>query len=170
MRNILQSSFPVFFFFVLTIEIFSALFSCEKNNPEKRSENGPEDAVVVDVVGEDSHGDSVTAEYLHEIIHSGRKVLLNFCYCCDCKITKPMLQNAVEKYALPVTVITVDVMEHFDLADAYGVKQSPLYILFNERGEKTDTLYGFTENDFMDSKEVQEWLKNGVLESERGLK
>ena len=169
MRNILQSSSPFFVFFISTIVVFSAFVSCEKN-VEKRSENVEQDSAHVDVVGEESHGDSVTAEYLHEMLHSERKVLLNFCYCCDCKITKPMLQSAVEKFDLPVTLVTVDVKEHFDLADEYGVKQSPLYILFDERGEKMDTLYGIKDNDFMDAEEIQKWLKNMVLESERRLR
>ena len=151
---------------ILAIVVFGAVFSCSGNDPSERNEEVQQDSVPADVVDEGSHADSVTAEYLDEMIHSGRQLLLNFCYCCDCKITKPLLQKAIEKTGIPVTLVTVDVKEHIELADEYGVKQSPFYILYNETGQVVDTLYGYMENDFVELKQIQKWLKEG---SRKGL-
>jgi len=97
-------------------------------------------------------------------------VLLNFCYCCDCTVTKPILQTAIEKLTAPVTLVTVDVKEHFDLADEYGVKQSPFYMLFDGTGQMVDSLYGYKENDLLDSEKVQSWLEERVSKTERRMK
>ena len=164
MRYVLFDVLP----YILILLVCAFLCSCGENKQqEQRKEIEPDS---VDRVDEGSHADSVTSEYLDEMIHSGHKVLLNFCYCCDCKITKPLLQTAIEKLAAPISLVTVDVKEHFDLADEYGVKQSPFYILFDETGLMVDTLYGYEEDDLMDSKKVQSWLQESVLKAERKMK
>lgn len=150
---------------IMFILVCIALYSCGGSSQRGQGEETEATSDTVDVVGEESHGDSVTSEYLREMIHSGRSVLLNFCYCCDCKVTKPMLQTLIEDLNTPVAMITIDVKEDFDLADEYAVRQSPFYILFNERGQMVDTLYGFLGNDVMDSENVQQWLKENVHET-----
>ena len=140
----------------------SMLISCGGNGAKTQQEDFQSASAVLDGIGEESPGDSVDSAYLKSMLHSGQKVLLNFCYCCDCKFTKPLLNAAIEKGAIPVTMITVDVKEHFDIADEYGVRQSPFYILFDETGQQVDTLYGFQGDDLMDSAGIRKWLEKNL--------
>ena len=147
------------------IIVFCFVFlSCSGDGAKMEQEELQFSSPALDGIGEESPGDSVDSAYLDAMIHSGRTILLNFCYCCDCKFTKPILQAAIEKCSVPISMITVDVKEHFDIADGYGVRQSPFYILFDETGQKVDTLYGFRDNNLMDSAEVNEWLEKNIVE------
>ena len=150
---------------IMFVLVCIALYSCGGSSQRGEGKEMEVTSNPVDVIGEESHGDSVTSEYLKEMIHSGRSVLLNFCYCCDCKVTKPMLQTVIEDLSTPVAMITIDVKKNFDLADEYGVRQSPFYMLFNERGQLVDTLYGFLGNDLMGSENIQQRLKENIHET-----
>jgi thiol-disulfide isomerase/thioredoxin len=149
---------------VFVVVLCCAFISCGGNGAKTQQEEFQSASAALDGIGEESPGDSVDSAYLKSMIHSGRNVLLNFCYCCDCKFTKPILQAAIEKCGIPISMITVDVKEDFDIADEYGVKQSPFYILFDETGQQVDTLYGFQGDDLMDSAGIREWLEKNFVE------
>ena len=136
--------------------------SCDGNGTKKQQEELQSTSVVPDGIREESPGDSVDSAYLKLMIHSGQKVLLNFCYCCDCKFTKPLLNAAIEKSVIPMMMITVDVKDHVDIADEYGVRQSPFYLLFDETGQLIDTLYGFQGDELMDSAGIRKWLEKNL--------
>lgn len=158
------------FLSLVSIVLLATLFFCEKNDPRRQRKEIQSDTLSSEVIAEKSVGDSVTSESLEDILHRGHYVLLNFCYCCDCKVTKPLLQTAFEKLAVSPILVTIDVKEHFGLADEYGVSQSPFYILYDDTGEKVDTLYGFQDRDLIGSEEIQTWLEERVLDSERRMR
>jgi len=155
-----------FIILLLFCAIVCFSFSCSSKNEQIEQNGNLPESASVHGSEEESPGDSVSSVYLKNMIHSGRKVLLNFCYCCDCKVTKPVLVEAIENMDLTVQMITIDVKEDVELADEYGGRKSPFYILFEEYGHKVDTLYGFREDDLMNSEEIQRWLKRNLIVGE----
>ena len=152
---------------ILFMFVCACLCSCGGNTSKEQNSGNQSVSVSADVVGEVAPTDSVTSEYLKEAIHSGRKVLLNFCFCCDCKITAPVAQKAIEKLGFPVTMVMVDVKEHFDLADEYGIMRTPFYMLFNETGKMLDTLYGYKGKDMIEAEDMRRWLAASVNDKGR---
>jgi len=154
--------------FLLLVSLMTSVFVCSCD--EKHQQNQNQERVVasdtLNGMGEESLGDDITSADLKAMNHNGRFLVINFCYCCDCKITKPMLQGICERLSKPVDMITIDVKEQIDLSDEYGIRRSPFYMLFNEMGQMVDTLYGYGETDLLESTEIREWLEMNLVEGE----
>jgi len=152
---------------ILFMFVSACLCSCGGNSSREQSSEDQFALATADTTGAEALADSVTSDYLKDVIHSGRTVLLNFCFCCDCKITTPVAQKALEKLGFPVIMVTVDVKEHFDLADEYGIMRTPFYMLFNETGKMLDTLYGYNGKDMIEAEDMRRWLAASVNDKER---
>ena len=155
---------------ILFLFVSACLCSCGDKTSKEQNSKDQSAAMTADTTGETASADSVTSEYVNRMIHSGRTVLLNFCFCCDCRVTIPMLEEAIEGSSFPVDMVTVDVKEHFDLADEYDVMRTPFYMLFHETGELLDTLYGYKGKDMIEARDVQRWLTANMSDTERRTK
>lgn len=147
----------------------AAPYSCGEDRPREQYEEVQNGSVAADTVGKKSHADSVTSAYLDEMIHSGRTVLLNFCYCCDCTVTIPMLQSAINALGDSVNLFGIDAKEHLDLADEYDVRRGPFYILFDESGVRVDTLCGYEGSNMLDSTYIERWLRESLRLPKEGV-
>jgi thioredoxin 1 len=79
------------------------------------------------------------------IAQSGQGVIVDFtgARCAPCKLLLPILADLAEEYRGRLEVLTVDIEEHPDLAQRYGVRSVPTLVGFSG-GEVRAQQVGFS--------------------------
>jgi len=75
---------------------------------------------------------------LEQSLHNGKPTLADFGWrnCIPCKKMKPVLEELAEKQRGRLNVLIVEVYEHEDLSNQYGIKAIPTQILFDSQGKE----------------------------------
>ncbi|MCX6002619.1 MAG: thioredoxin family protein [Chloroflexi bacterium] len=75
---------------------------------------------------------------LEQSLRNGKPTLADFGWrnCIPCKMMKPVLETLAEKQRGQLNVLIVEVYEHEDLMDQYGIKSIPTQILFDSQGKE----------------------------------
>lgn len=75
---------------------------------------------------------------LDAVLHNGRPTLADFGWrdCIPCKKMKPVLEELAAQQRGRLNVLIVEVYEHEDLMDRYGIKAIPTQILFDSQGRE----------------------------------
>lgn len=75
---------------------------------------------------------------LEQSLRNGKPTLADFGWrnCIPCKMMKPVLETLAEKQRGQLNVLIVEVYEHEDLTDQYGIKSIPTQILFDSQGKE----------------------------------
>jgi len=71
-----------------------------------------------------------------EVLNSTQPVLVEFWagWSDPCKAMAPMLESVAENEAVPVKVVRVNVENHENLTEQYGVRSVPTLLIFNQGG------------------------------------
>ena len=67
--------------------------------------------------------------------------------CIPCKMMKPILDELRDEYARKLQIDFVDVWEHPDQADKYGIRSIPTQVIYDSSGEEVFRHIGFWPKD-----------------------
>ena len=75
---------------------------------------------------------------LEQSLHNGKPTLADFGWrtCIPCKKMKPVLEELAEKQRGRLNVLIVEVYDHEDLTNQYGIKAIPTQVLFDSQGKE----------------------------------
>ena len=82
---------------------------------------------------------------LGQALSSGKPTLAEFGRgtCIPCKEMKPILEELAKEYEGKLNVVIVEVDEHRDLTNQYGIMAIPTQIFFDSSGEEITRHIGF---------------------------
>ena len=85
------------------------------------------------------------ANFDREVLNATQPVLVEFWagWSDPCQAMAPMLESVAEDKAVPVKVARVNVEDHENLTEQYGVRSVPTLLIFN-RGGLQDQIIGRT--------------------------
>ena len=75
---------------------------------------------------------------LEQSLHNGKPTLADFGWrnCIPCKMMKPVLETLADSTRGRLNVLIVEVYDHEDLTDEYGIKDIPTQVLFDSQGKE----------------------------------
>jgi len=87
----------------------------------------------------------LTSISLEQALFSGKPTLAEFGrgVCVPCKAMKPILEDLAVEYKDKLNVVIVEIDEHKDLANQYGIMAIPTQILFDSNGGEVTRHMGF---------------------------
>lgn len=82
---------------------------------------------------------------LADVLTNGRPTLAEFGWktCIPCKKMKPVLEELAAEYGDQLDVVIVEVYEHSDLTQQYGITLIPTQIIFDGTGVEATRHIGF---------------------------
>ena len=77
----------------------------------------------------------------------GKPMIVDFSatWCPPCRQLKPIFEKLAEDFRGRITFLTIDVDEHPELSQAYGVQSIPMMVFINKDGQIQNTLIGFQD-------------------------
>ena len=82
---------------------------------------------------------------LTQVLGNGKPTLAEFGWknCVPCKAMKPILEELAMEYKDKLNVVIVEVYEHKDLTNQYGIMTIPTQIFFDNSGKEITRHIGF---------------------------
>ena len=82
---------------------------------------------------------------LTQVLGNGKPTLAEFGWrtCIPCKAMKPILEELAMEYKDKLNVVIVEVYEHKDLTNQYGIMAIPTQIFFDSNGKEITRHMGF---------------------------
>jgi len=82
---------------------------------------------------------------LTQVLGNGKSTLAEFGWrnCVPCKAMKPILEELAMEYKDKLNVVIVEVYEHKDLTNQYGIMTIPTQIFFDSSGKEITRHIGF---------------------------
>ena len=76
------------------------------------------------------------ANFDREVLNATQPVIVEFWagWSDPCKAMAPMLESVAEDEAVPVKIARVNVEDHENLTEQYGVRSVPTLLIFNQGG------------------------------------
>jgi thioredoxin 1 len=76
------------------------------------------------------------ANFNREVLNATQPVIVEFWagWSDPCKAMAPMLESVAEDEAVPVKIARVNVEDHENLTEQYGVRSVPTLLIFNQGG------------------------------------
>jgi thioredoxin 1 len=89
------------------------------------------------------------ANFDREVLNATQPVLVEFWagWSDPCKAMAPMLESVAEDKAVPVKLARVNVEDHENLTEQYGVRSVPTLLIFNQGGLQDQIVGRTTEQD-----------------------
>jgi len=74
---------------------------------------------------------------LNQVLQNGKPTLADFGWrnCIPCKMMKPVLETLADSTRGRLNVLIVEVYDHQDLTDKYGITAIPTQVLFDSHGK-----------------------------------
>ena len=87
------------------------------------------------------------ANFDREVLNATQPVLVEFWagWSDPCKAMAPMLESVAEDKAVPVKLARVNVEDHENLTEEYGVRSVPTLLIFNQGGLQDQIIGRTTE-------------------------
>jgi len=87
------------------------------------------------------------ANFDREVLNATQPVLVEFWagWSDPCRAMAPLLESVAEDKAVPVKVARVNVEDHENLTEQYGVRSVPTLLIFNQGGLQDQILGRTTE-------------------------
>lgn len=101
-----------------------------------------------------------TANFQSQVLNSELPVLVDFGadWCPPCRMLEPVVDDIAEAYAGQLRVGSLNVDNHPELQERYGVMGLPTLILF-QRGEPVHTMVGYQPRQRLES-QIKPYLTN----------
>jgi thioredoxin 1 len=76
------------------------------------------------------------ANFNREVLNATQPVIVEFWagWSDPCKAMAPLLESVAEAEAVPVKIVRVNVEDHENLTEQYGVRSVPTLLIFNQGG------------------------------------
>ena len=89
------------------------------------------------------------ANFDREVLNATQPVLVEFWagWSDPCKAMAPLLESVAEDEAVPVKIARVNVEDHENLTEQYGVRSVPTLLIFNQGGLQDQIVGRTTEQD-----------------------
>ena len=89
------------------------------------------------------------ANFNREVLNATQPVIVEFWagWSDPCKAMAPLLESVAEDEAVPVKIARVNVEEHENLTEQYGVRSVPTLLIFNQGGLQDQIVGRTTEQD-----------------------
>ena len=103
------------------------------------------------------------ANFDREVLQATQPVLVEFWagWSDPCKAMAPMLESVAEDKTVPVKVARVNVEDHEQLTEQYGVRAVPTLLIFNQGGLQDQIVGQTTEQAVRERLECLEQAANG---------
>lgn len=87
------------------------------------------------------------ANFNREVLNATQPVIVEFWagWSDPCKAMAPLLESVAEDEAVPVKVARVNVEDHENLTEEYGVRSVPTLLIFNQGGLQDQIIGRTTE-------------------------
>jgi thioredoxin 1 len=98
---------------------------------------------------------------LKESLANGKPTIAEFGWrkCIPCKEMRPILERLAEDYKNTVNVLIVEIPNHEDLAQEYGIEVMPVQIFFDRQGKEVNRHAGFLSTDAI----ITQFDKMGII-------
>ena len=89
------------------------------------------------------------ANFNREVLNATQPVIVEFWagWSDPCKAMAPLLESVAEDEAVPVKIARVNVEDHENLTEQYGVRSVPTLLIFNQGGLQDQIVGRTTEED-----------------------
>ena len=89
------------------------------------------------------------ANFNREVLNATQPVIVEFWagWSDPCKAMAPLLESVAEDKAVPVKIARVNVEDHENLTEQYGVRSVPTLLIFNQGGLQDQIVGRTTEED-----------------------
>ena len=89
------------------------------------------------------------ANFDREVLNATQPVIVEFWagWSDPCKAMAPLLESVAEDEAVPVKIARVNVEDHENLTEQYGVRSVPTLLIFNQGGLQDQIVGRTTEQD-----------------------
>ena len=99
---------------------------------------------------------SVDESKFDEMIGKHELVVVDFWanWCPPCLAMSPIIHRLAKKYAGRIVFLKVDVDKYRSLADRYGIRSIPAFLIF-KKGKLVDIIIGYTPMPIMEKKIIR---------------
>ena len=89
------------------------------------------------------------SDVIEEKLKEGLPLIVDFgsSTCIPCKMIKPVLEQLAEEYAGKVNIMILDVYEHMELAQKFGIMSVPTQLFYDADGKLLGNHIGFLDKD-----------------------
>lgn len=140
---------------------FSLIVASGCSSPEASESAAPTATTAGEATTAEADGTSAVASTTVEpIAATGLPLLVDLGakQCIPCKMMAPILEDLMENYADQFQTIFIDVWEHPEQAEKYGIETIPTQIFFDAEGNEQ-----FRHEGFMSKEDILgNWAKLGV--------
>lgn len=137
--------------------LLMVLVACGSGNgkTDGSAENGSVEVVSgksVTKIASDSSSDKSSAQQMPEkevvigteIVSDGRPTVVDFSavWCGPCRMMKPVFERLAREFGKEYNFVTIDIDEHPEIAQKYGVQAVPTFVFLDENGKEGNRITG----------------------------
>lgn len=100
-----------------------------------------------------NHSEIIIDKLAHLVPNNGLPVVVDFSatWCGPCQKMKPVFEELEDTYGDHVNFVTIDIDQHPELAESFGVSAVPTFIFIDKSGRESERLLGAASPDVLEN-------------------